>query len=80
MKNGRTYQIVYKSKHEENLYMEIPSYVKNKMLIDWVKETAELCKPDKIYWCDGTEEEYNKLCQELVDAGVFKKLNPFNNK
>ena len=56
--------------------MEIPSYVKNKMLIDWVKETAALCKPDKIYWCDGSEEEYNKLCQDLVDAGVFKKLNP----
>ncbi|MBK7057590.1 MAG: phosphoenolpyruvate carboxykinase (GTP) [Leptospiraceae bacterium] len=56
--------------------MEIPSYVKNKMLIDWVKETAELCKPDKIYWCDGSEEEYDKLCQNLVDAGVFKKLNP----
>ena len=53
-----------------------PSYVKNKMLIDWVKETAALCKPDKIYWCDGSEEEYNKLCQDLVDAGVFKKLNP----
>ena len=56
--------------------MEIPSYVKNKMLVDWVKETADLCKPDKIYWCDGSEEEYNKLCQDLVDAGVFKKLNP----
>ena len=46
------------------------------MLVDWVKETADLCKPDKIYWCDGSEEEYNKLCQDLVDAGVFKKLNP----
>jgi phosphoenolpyruvate carboxykinase (GTP) len=56
--------------------MEIPSYVKNKMLIDWVNETAALCKPDKIYWCDGTEEEYDKLCEGLVQAGVFKKLNP----
>ena len=42
------------------------------MLVDWVKETAELCKPDKIYWCDGSEEEYNKLCQDLVDAGYLK--------
>lgn len=56
--------------------MEVPSYVKNKMLIDWVKETADLCKPDKIYWCDGSEEEYDRLCGELVQAGVFKKLNP----
>lgn len=54
----------------------IPPYVKNKALIDWVKETAALCKPDKIYWCDGSQEEYDRLCGELVAAGTFKKLNP----
>ncbi len=54
----------------------IPPYVKNKALIDWVKETAALCKPDKIYWCDGSQEEYDRLCAELVAAGTFKKLNP----
>lgn len=53
-----------------------PPYVKNKALIDWVKETAALCKPDKIYWCDGSQEEYDRLCNELVAAGTFKKLNP----
>jgi phosphoenolpyruvate carboxykinase (GTP) len=56
--------------------MQVPSYIKNQKLIDWVKETAELTKPDKIYWCDGTEEEYNRLCEELVQAGTFRKLNP----
>jgi phosphoenolpyruvate carboxykinase (GTP) len=56
--------------------MQIPEYVNNKKLIDWVTETAELCKPDNIHWCDGSEEEYNKLCQLLVDSGTFIKLNP----
>lgn len=53
-----------------------PAYVKNPKLIAWVSEMAALCKPDTVYWCDGSEEEYNRLCQQLVDAGTFKKLNP----
>ncbi|MEK7434518.1 MAG: phosphoenolpyruvate carboxykinase (GTP) [Cyanobacteriota bacterium] len=56
--------------------MQVPEYVKNKRLVEWVKETAELCKPDNIYWCDGSDEEYNKLCDLLVESGTFKKLNP----
>ncbi len=53
-----------------------PAYVKNPKLIAWVGEMAALCTPDTIYWCDGSDEEYNRLCQQLVDAGTFKKLNP----
>ncbi|PUE59428.1 phosphoenolpyruvate carboxykinase (GTP) [Limnohabitans curvus] len=53
-----------------------PAYVKNPKLIAWVGEMAALCKPDTVYWCDGSDEEYNRLCQQLVDAGTFKKLNP----
>jgi len=53
-----------------------PAYVKNPKLIAWVGEMAALCKPDSIYWCDGSQEEYDRLCQQLVDAGTFKKLNP----
>jgi phosphoenolpyruvate carboxykinase (GTP) len=53
-----------------------PAYVKNPKLIAWVTDMAALCKPDTVYWCDGSQEEYDRLCQQLVDAGTFKKLNP----
>lgn len=50
--------------------------VKNKKLQAWVDEITALCEPSAIHWCDGTQEEYDRLCAELVTAGVFKKLNP----
>ncbi|MER2606062.1 MAG: phosphoenolpyruvate carboxykinase (GTP) [Siculibacillus sp.] len=49
---------------------------KNAKLIAWVEEVAALTKPDSVYWCDGSQEEYDRLCQELVDGGVFTRLNP----
>jgi len=52
-----------------------PDYVKNKKLIQWVKETAELCRPSSIHWCDGSQEEYDVLCQQMVKSGTFIKLN-----
>jgi phosphoenolpyruvate carboxykinase (GTP) len=42
----------------------------------WVKEIADACTPENIYWCDGSSEEYDFLCGELVEAGVFSPLNP----
>ncbi len=60
----------------QGLALNAPSYVKNARLIAWVAEMAALCKPQSIYWCDGSEEEYQRLCQQLVDAGTFKRLNP----
>jgi phosphoenolpyruvate carboxykinase (GTP) len=48
----------------------------NAKLIAWVNEWAEICKPDRVYWCDGSQEEYNRLCEEMVQNGTFTRLNP----
>ncbi len=47
----------------------------NTKLLNWVSEWAEILQPDDIYWCDGTEEEYNRFAEELVETGTFQKLN-----
>lgn len=49
---------------------------RNKKVLDWVKGMAALCQPDSVYWCDGTQQEYTRLCNELVKKGTFIKLNP----
>ena len=47
----------------------------NKKLKKWVEEMAEMCRPDQIHWCDGSQEEYDRLCDEAVARGSFIKLN-----
>ena len=59
----------------QGLNLNTPTYVKNAKLIAWVADMVALCKPAAIHWCDGSEAEYLALCQQLVDAGTFKKLN-----
>ncbi|HMJ68456.1 MAG TPA: phosphoenolpyruvate carboxykinase (GTP) [Cyclobacteriaceae bacterium] len=44
-------------------------------LREWVQQIADLCKPDRIHWCDGSKKEYNDVCQTLVDKGTFIRLN-----
>lgn len=48
---------------------------KNQKLLAWVDDMVRLCKPDKVHWCDGSEEEFNELANELVEKGTFRKLN-----
>lgn len=49
--------------------------VTHSALRDWVRQIADVCKPDRIHWCDGSKQEYNDLCQQLVEKGTFIKLN-----
>jgi len=60
----------------QGIGLTAPSFVKNAKLIAWVADMAALCKPAAVHWCDGSEAEYQQLCQVLVNAGTFKQLNP----
>ena len=60
----------------QGIGLNTPSFVKNAKLIAWVADMVALCKPAAVHWCDGSEAEYQQLCQVLVNAGTFKKLNP----
>lgn len=58
---------------EQTLTAEPPTA--NPTLIDWVGEIAELAQPDSIHWCDGSREEYDRFCAELVEAGTLERLS-----
>nr|WP_315468657.1 phosphoenolpyruvate carboxykinase (GTP) [uncultured Undibacterium sp.] len=55
--------------------INVPAHVKHQKLINWVTEMVALTKPANVYWCDGTQEEYDRLCGQMVAAGTMKKLN-----
>jgi phosphoenolpyruvate carboxykinase (GTP) len=54
----------------------VPAYVRHARLRRWVSDVARLAKPDRIVWCDGSQAEYDRLCDGLVSGGAFVRLNP----
>ena len=55
---------------------QAPSHVRHSALLQWVNDMATLMEPAAIHWCDGSQAEYDALCEQLVAAGTMKRLNP----
>jgi len=55
---------------------DAPSYVKHRKLVAWVSDVARHTRPDRIIWVDGSQAEYDRLCEEMVRAGTLRRLNP----
>ena len=60
----------------EGLRLNVPAHVKHARLVSWVAEVAALTEAKAVYWCDGSEAEYQRLTEQLVAAGTLLRLNP----
>ncbi|MFN7410331.1 MAG: phosphoenolpyruvate carboxykinase (GTP) [Pseudomonadota bacterium] len=60
----------------EGLRLNVPAYVKHARLVEWVARIAALTEAAEVYWCDGSEAEYQRLTEQLVAAGTLMKLDP----
>ena len=50
--------------------------IRRREVLDWVNEVADLTAPDRVVWCDGSQDEWDRLTDELVEAGTFVRLDP----
>ena len=62
--------------HHAQAAAQVPAWVRHRKLIDWVQKIAAHTQPDRIVWCDGSQEEYDSLCAQMVEAGTMLRLNP----
>ncbi len=56
--------------------MSAPSWVKNQKLVAWVTDIVRLAQPDSVVWCDGSDQEFDRLCDLMVESGTMRRLNP----
>lgn len=56
--------------------IKYPSYFRNERARNWIEQIAALCKPDSVYFCDGSQQEYDRLCEQMVQNGTFRRLDP----
>ncbi|MCC6627640.1 MAG: phosphoenolpyruvate carboxykinase, partial [Chloroflexi bacterium] len=54
----------------------MPDDLTNAPVRAWVEKMVTLCQPERVHWCDGSQAEYDALCQTMVEAGTFVRLNP----
>ncbi|MEI7645516.1 MAG: phosphoenolpyruvate carboxykinase (GTP) [Chloroflexales bacterium] len=58
------------------MQFQFPAYLKHPRLEEWIKDMVALCEPSSVHFCDGSDEEYNTLCEQMVESGTFIRLNP----
>lgn len=58
-----------------SLHPNLHQWTQNEKLIQWIQRTIALCKPSHVHLCDGSKNEYIRLCQEMVEKGIFVQLN-----
>ncbi|WP_322512719.1 phosphoenolpyruvate carboxykinase (GTP) [Chloroflexus sp.] len=56
--------------------MQFPAYIRHHRLREWIEEIVDLCKPAQVHFCDGSQAEYDTLCNLMVETGTFIRLNP----
>lgn len=56
--------------------MQFPAYIRHHRLREWIQEIVDLCEPAQVHFCDGTQAEYDMLCNQMVETGTFIRLNP----